>query len=47
VVIPCIAPEILRGYISISIYKAADIYSFGIIINEYLSKEILFNDIPH
>ncbi|POG82368.1 kinase-like domain-containing protein [Rhizophagus irregularis DAOM 181602=DAOM 197198] len=38
------APEVLRGY---QYTKAADIYSFGIIMNEYLSEEIPFNDIPH
>ncbi|PKB97214.1 kinase-like protein [Rhizophagus irregularis] len=44
-VLPYMAPEILCGY---QYTKAADIYSFGIIImNEFLSKEIPFNDIPH
>ncbi|RGB28636.1 kinase-like domain-containing protein, partial [Rhizophagus diaphanus] len=38
------APEVLRGY---QYTKAADIYSFGIIMNEFLSEEIPFNDIPH
>jgi serine/threonine protein kinase len=38
------APEVLRGY---QYTKAADIYSFGIIMNEYFSEEIPFNDIPH
>jgi serine/threonine protein kinase len=43
-VLPYMAPEVLRGC---QYTKAADIYSVGIIINEYLSKEIPFNDIPH
>ncbi|EXX54243.1 Bck1p [Rhizophagus irregularis DAOM 197198w] len=43
-VLPYMAPEILRGY---QYTKAADIYSFGIIMNEYLSEEIPFNDISH
>jgi serine/threonine protein kinase len=43
-VLPYMAPEVLRGY---QYTKAADIYSFGIIINEFLSEEIPFNDIPH
>jgi serine/threonine protein kinase len=43
-VLPYIAPEVLRGY---QYTKSADIYSFGIIMNEYLSEEIPFNDIPH
>ncbi|CAB4442597.1 unnamed protein product [Rhizophagus irregularis] len=43
-VLPYMAPEVLRGY---QYTKAADIYSFGIIMNEYLSEEIPFNDIPH
>ncbi|POG80196.1 kinase-like domain-containing protein [Rhizophagus irregularis DAOM 181602=DAOM 197198] len=43
-VLPYMAPEILRGY---QYTKAADIYSFGIVMNEYLSEEIPFNDIPH
>src|SRR4051812_33608998 len=43
-VLPYVAPEILRG----SQYtKAADIYSFGIIMNELLSEEIPYHDIPH
>ncbi|GBC01760.1 hypothetical protein RclHR1_04320001 [Rhizophagus clarus] len=43
-VLPYVAPEILRGH---QYTKAADIYSFGIIMNEFLSEEIPFNDIPH
>ncbi|GES97775.1 kinase-like domain-containing protein [Rhizophagus clarus] len=43
-VLPYIAPEVLRGY---QYTRAADIYSFGIIMNEYFSEEIPFNDIPH
>ncbi|POG82377.1 kinase-like domain-containing protein [Rhizophagus irregularis DAOM 181602=DAOM 197198] len=43
-VLPYMAPEILRGY---QYTKAADIYSFGIFMNEYLSEEIPFNDISH
>ncbi|UZO01643.1 uncharacterized protein OCT59_020155 [Rhizophagus irregularis] len=43
-VLPFMAPEVLRGY---QYTKAADIYSFGIIMNEFLSEEIPFNDIPH
>ncbi|UZO24677.1 uncharacterized protein OCT59_016972 [Rhizophagus irregularis] len=43
-VIPYIAPEVLRGY---QYTKAADIYSFGIIMNEIMSEEIPYNDIPH
>ena len=43
-VLPYVAPEVLRG----SQYtKAADIYSFGIIMNELLSEEMPHNDIPH
>src|SRR5690349_13677147 len=38
------APEILRGN---QYTKAADIYSFGIIMNELMSEEIPYNDIPH
>ncbi|RGB31537.1 kinase-like domain-containing protein [Rhizophagus diaphanus] len=43
-VLPYIAPEVLRGH---RYTKAADIYSFGIIMNEFLSEEIPYNDIPH
>ncbi|POG58351.1 kinase-like domain-containing protein [Rhizophagus irregularis DAOM 181602=DAOM 197198] len=43
-VLPYMAPEVLRGY---QYTKAADVYSFGIIMNEFLSEEIPFNDIPH
>ncbi|POG82356.1 kinase-like domain-containing protein [Rhizophagus irregularis DAOM 181602=DAOM 197198] len=43
-VLPYMAPEVIRGY---QYTKAADIYSFGILMNEFLSEEIPFNDIPH
>ncbi|POG73840.1 kinase-like domain-containing protein [Rhizophagus irregularis DAOM 181602=DAOM 197198] len=43
-VIPYMAPEVLRGH---QYTQAADIYSFGIIMNELMSEEIAFNDIPH
>ncbi|POG64798.1 kinase-like domain-containing protein [Rhizophagus irregularis DAOM 181602=DAOM 197198] len=43
-VLPYMAPEVLRGQ---QYTKAADIYSFGIIMKEFLSEEIPFNDIPH
>jgi serine/threonine protein kinase len=43
-VLPYMAPEVLRGY---QYTKAADIYSFGIIMNEFLSEEIPYGDIPH
>ncbi|RGB32145.1 kinase-like domain-containing protein [Rhizophagus diaphanus] len=43
-VLPYMAPEVLRGY---QYTKAADIYSFGIVMNEYFSEEIPFNGIPH
>jgi serine/threonine protein kinase len=43
-VLPYMAPEVLRGY---QYTKASDIYSFGIIINEYISEETPFNNIPH
>ena len=43
-ILPYVAPEVLRG----SQYtKAADIYSFGIIMNELMSEEIPYHDIPH
>ncbi|GBB87882.1 hypothetical protein RclHR1_14390002 [Rhizophagus clarus] len=43
-VLPYMAPEVLCGH---QYTKEADIYSFGIIMNEFLSEEIPFNDIPH
>ncbi|GBB99652.1 hypothetical protein RclHR1_00360001, partial [Rhizophagus clarus] len=43
-VLPFMAPEVLRGR---QYTKEADIYSFGIMMNEFLSEEIPFNDIPH
>ncbi|GBB85343.1 hypothetical protein RclHR1_01190019 [Rhizophagus clarus] len=43
-VLPYMAPEVLRGH---QYTKAADIYSFGIIMNEFLSEEIPFDNIPH
>ncbi|CAB4438283.1 unnamed protein product [Rhizophagus irregularis] len=44
-VLPYMAPEVLCGY---QYTKAADIYSFGIIMNEFLSEEFPFiNNIPH
>src|SRR5271163_70422 len=38
------APEVLRGH---QYTKASDIYSFGIVINEYMSEETPYNNIPH
>ena len=43
-VLPYMAPEVLRGY---QYTKAADIYSLEIIINEFMSEETPYNDIPH
>ncbi|GBC25790.2 kinase-like domain-containing protein [Rhizophagus irregularis DAOM 181602=DAOM 197198] len=43
-VIPYMAPEVLCGC---QYTKAADIYSFGIVMNEFLSEEVPFNDISH
>ncbi|RGB22028.1 kinase-like domain-containing protein [Rhizophagus diaphanus] len=43
-VLPYMAPEILRGY---QYTQASDIYSFGIIMNEYISEETPYNNIPH
>jgi serine/threonine protein kinase len=43
-VIPYMAPEVFRGY---QYTQAADIYSFGIIMNEFMSEEIPYSDIPH
>ncbi|GBB94757.1 hypothetical protein RclHR1_02410003 [Rhizophagus clarus] len=42
-VLPYVAPEVLRGY---NYTKAADIYSFGIIMNEFLSEETPYYNIP-
>ncbi|CAB4414725.1 unnamed protein product [Rhizophagus irregularis] len=43
-VLPYMSPEVLRGH---QYTKAADIYSFGIIMNEFLSEEIPYGDISH
>ena len=43
-VLPYMAPEVLCGH---QYTKAADIYSFGIVMNELMSEEIPFSDIPH
>jgi serine/threonine protein kinase len=43
-VLPYVAPEVLKGN---QYTKASDIYSFGIIINEYISEEAPYNNIPH
>ncbi|POG70332.1 kinase-like domain-containing protein [Rhizophagus irregularis DAOM 181602=DAOM 197198] len=43
-VLPYMAPEVLRGH---QYTKAADIYSFGIIMNEFLSEEIPYGDTSH
>jgi serine/threonine protein kinase len=43
-VLPYMAPEVLQGY---QYTKASDIYSFGIIMNEYISEETPYNNIPH
>ena len=43
-VLPYMAPEVLRGY---QYTKAADIYSFGVVMNEFMSEETPYNNIPH
>ncbi|RGB40444.1 kinase-like domain-containing protein, partial [Rhizophagus diaphanus] len=43
-VLSYMAPEVLHGC---QYTKAADIYSFGIIMNEIMSDEITYNDISH
>ena len=43
-VLPYMAPEVIRGY---QYTKAADIYSFGIVMNEFMSEETPYNNIPH
>ncbi|EXX66702.1 Ste20p [Rhizophagus irregularis DAOM 197198w] len=43
-VLPYMAPEVLRGH---QYTKASDIYSFGIMMNEYISEETPYNNIPH
>jgi serine/threonine protein kinase len=43
-VLPYVAPEVLRGF---QYTNAADIYSFGIIMNEFMSEEIPHKDISH
>ncbi len=43
-VLPYMAPEVLCGY---QYTKASDIYSFGIIMNEFISEETPYSNIPH
>ena len=43
-VLPYMAPEVLRGH---QYTKASDIYSFGIVMNEFMSEETPYNNIPH
>src|SRR6266498_2160767 len=43
-VLPYMAPEVLRGY---QYTEAADIYSFGIVMNELISEETPYSNIPH
>ncbi|UZO10085.1 uncharacterized protein OCT59_001683 [Rhizophagus irregularis] len=43
-VLPYMAPEVLRGY---QYTKASDIYSFGIMMNEYISEETPYSNVPH
>ena len=43
-VLPYMAPEVLRGY---QYTKASDIYSFGIMMNEFISEETPYSNIPH
>src|SRR4051794_3307336 len=43
-VLPYMAPEVLRGY---QYTKAADIYSFGIVMYEFMSEETPYSDISH
>jgi serine/threonine protein kinase len=43
-VLPYMAPEVLRGQ---KYTKAADIYSFGIVMHEFISEKIPYHKIPH
>ena len=43
-VLPYMAPEVLRGY---QYTKESDIYSFGIMMNEFISEETPYSNIPH
>ncbi|CAB4433237.1 unnamed protein product [Rhizophagus irregularis] len=43
-VLPYVAPEVLRGH---QYTKASDIYSFGIMMNEYISEETPYSNMPH
>src|SRR5437868_7247440 len=43
-VLPYMAPEVLCGH---QYTKSSDIYSFGIVINEFMSEETPYNNIPH
>ena len=43
-VLPYMAPEVLCGH---PYTKAADIYSFGVVMNEFISEETPYSNIPH
>jgi serine/threonine protein kinase len=43
-ILPYVAPEVLRDH---QYTKESDIFSFGVIMNEFISEEIPYNDIPH
>jgi serine/threonine protein kinase len=43
-VLPYVAPEVIRGQ---QYTKASDIYSFGIMMNEYMSEEVPYSNKPH
>ncbi|GBB84027.1 hypothetical protein RclHR1_10680001 [Rhizophagus clarus] len=43
-VLPYMAPEVLYSH---QYTKESDIYSFGVIMNEFISEEIPYKDVPH
>jgi len=43
-VLPYVAPEVLRRF---QYTKKSDIYSFGIVMNEFMSEEMPYDDISH